>query len=95
MSPRCWREPGLVDCVGSKTTAGTSTCGRPMIAAELSRTASLKSAEMPIRTIKLTNRLSREERLKIYFIQFKSRLKKRNVERQQGLRRPLDPNRLP
>ena len=50
---------------------------------------------MPIRTITLTKRASYEKRLEIYFIQFKSRLKKRNLLRQQGQLKTLRPERLP
>lgn len=47
---------------------------------------------MPIRTIKLDSMLTREDRIRIWFMQLKLRLKKRAQERKE---KPLDPKRFP
>lgn len=51
---------------------------------------------MPIRTIELTKPLTREERISIWFIQLKARLKKHKKEREElRAQGKMRPERLP
>ena len=51
---------------------------------------------MPIRTYELKTTLTREERIKIWFTQLKSRLKKHRREREELLAQgKMRPDRLP
>jgi hypothetical protein len=69
---------------------------REATAAELNQKASSSGAGMPIRTIELKNTLTREERIKIWFTQLKSRLKKHKREREElRAQGKLQPKRLP